>query len=55
MNYFRKGPVCDDSDIPIPVGQVVCRNLGAILINITSGNRGPTNSMLYIYTYLHLL
>jgi len=41
INYFRKGPVCDDSNIPIPVGQVVCRNLGATLINITHYNEGP--------------
>jgi len=44
INYFRKGPVCDDSNA-IPVGRVVCRNLGATLINITHYNEGPTSSM----------
>jgi len=57
INYFRKGPVCDDIADQyllnlLNVGAVVCRNLGATLININTGATGPTNSM-YIYIYIY--
>jgi len=48
--------VCDDiaDEKLLNVGTVVCRNLGATLINITTGVTGPTGGM-YICIYIFIL
>jgi len=47
--------VCDDTvdhTNLLNVGTVVCRSLGARLIDINTEATGPTHSM-YIYTYIY--